>query len=73
MRPRLLSTAVTCLLLTACGGSSDDTGGSDEPLSQDTIRPGITAENCDDPDAALTQAEWVEFCAEPVPSGPLVN
>jgi hypothetical protein len=73
MRPRLLLTAATCLLLTACGGSGGDSSSSEEPLSQDTIRPGITAEDCDDPDAALTQAERVEYCAEPVPSGPPVN
>ncbi len=74
MRARVLLTATTCLLLTACGGGSGEpAAGSEEPLSQDTIRPGISAEDCDDPNAALTQAEWVGFCAEPAPSGPPVN
>jgi hypothetical protein len=70
-RPSLL-TAVTCLILTGCVGcgSTPDSSG---PLTQETIREGISAEDCDDPDAALTQAEWVEFCADVAPEGPPVN
>ncbi len=53
----------------AQGGSAESSGtststGTAGPTSQDEVRPDVSAEDCDDPDAALTQAEWIEFCAD---------
>lgn len=66
--------ATVGLLLVSCGDGEERDGQAvattAPPTSQDEIRSGVSAEDCDDPDAALTQAEWTEFCAEPV-EGPV--
>ncbi|SDN35408.1 hypothetical protein SAMN05660642_04647 [Geodermatophilus siccatus] len=70
---------VTAGLLAGCGG--DDGGDGDqaepeateaaglpEPTSPEEIREGVSAADCENPDVALTQAEWTEFCS---PEGPV--
>ncbi len=64
-----LAIAALSVLLAGCGssGSADAPASSAETASADDVRPGISAEDCDNPDAALTQAEWTHFCADPAP------
>lgn len=40
-------------------------------LDADTIRPGISEADCDDPTADLTMAEWTEFCSGVVSEAPV--
>ena len=49
----------------ATATSTGTTSTLPEPTSQEEVRPGVSAADCDDPEAALTQAEWTEFCAPP--------
>ena len=61
MRRTVLAVAA-CGLLAACGGQS-------QPVSNEDVRPDVSAADCDDPNSNLTQAEWVEFCAGEMEGG----
>jgi hypothetical protein len=63
---RCVAAVLVCLAVAGCGGGETADTASEEPVGNETIRPDVSAEDCDDPDAALTQAEWVEFCADRV-------
>jgi hypothetical protein len=52
---RRIVLAAVCGFLAGCGGQS-------EPVSNEDVRPGVSAADCEDPNSDLTQAEWVEFC-----------
>lgn len=67
-RPCLAITALS-VLLAGCGssGAADIPASRTGTVSADDVRPGISAEDCDNPDAALIQAEWKQFCADPAP------
>jgi hypothetical protein len=62
MRRSVLAAVGVCGLLAGCGGQS-------QPVSNDDVRPEVSAADCDNPDAALTQAEWVKFCAGEMEGG----
>jgi hypothetical protein len=62
MRRTVLATVAVCGLLAGCGGQS-------QPVSNEDIRPDVSAADCDDPQSDLTQAEWVEFCAGEMQGG----
>lgn len=49
------------------GDSAASTPAGSQTPSADDVRPDVSADDCDDPSAALTQAEWVQFCADQAP------
>jgi hypothetical protein len=57
-RTVVASMVVAAVTLAGCTGQEDAT---DAPAADD-VRPGVSAEDCDDP--TLTQAEWTQFCVD---------
>ena len=57
-RTVVASMVVAAVTLAGCTGQEDAT----DARAADDVRPGVSAEDCDDP--TLTQAEWTQFCVD---------